>query len=130
MLVNYNYASLTNQNLSAELPEDALKDILPDSKPKPVTISLIQEIVSEFFNLKVEDLKGKRRTRDIVYPRQIAMYLSRELTDSSLPKIGEEFGGKDHTTVIHAYGKISDNLKEDPSLQSLVNELIDKIKKN
>ncbi|HHU70035.1 MAG TPA: chromosomal replication initiator protein DnaA [Thermoanaerobacterales bacterium] len=124
------YASLTNQNLSAELAEDALKDILPDSKPKPVTISLIQEIVSEFFNLKVEDLKGKRRTRDIVYPRQIAMYLSRELTDSSLPKIGEEFGGKDHTTVIHAYGKISDNLKEDPSLQSLVNELIDKIKKN
>lgn len=124
------YASLTNQNLSAELAEDALKDILPDSKPKPVTISLIQEIVSEFFNLKVEDLKGKRRTRDIVYPRQIAMYLSRELTDSSLPKIGEEFGGKDHTTVIHAYGKILDNLKEDPSLQSLVNELIDKIKKN
>lgn len=124
------YASLTNQNLSAELAESALKDILPDSKPKPVTISLIQDIVSDFFNIKTDDLKGKRRTRDIVYPRQIAMYLSRELTDSSLPKIGDEFGGKDHSTVIHAYDKISDNLKGDPTLQGLVNELINKIKKN
>ena len=64
-----------------------------------------------YYNLRIEDLKSQRRTRNIAYPRQIAMYLSRKLTDMSLPKIGEEFGGRDHTTVIHAYEKISENFK-------------------
>ncbi|HHY14352.1 MAG TPA: chromosomal replication initiator protein DnaA [Thermoanaerobacterales bacterium] len=124
------YASLINQDLSTELAEKALKDILPDSKQKPITIPLIQEIVSDFFDLKVDDLKGRRRTRDIVYPRQIAMYLSRELTDFSLSKIGDEFGGKDHTTVIHAYDKITEDLEEDRSLRGLIKELENKIQKN
>ncbi len=76
------------------------------------------------------DLKSQRRTRNVAYPRQIAMYLSRKLTDMSLPKIGEEFGGRDHTTVIHAYEKISENLKTDDSLQHTVNDLTKKITQN
>ena len=78
-------------------------------------------------DLRIEDLKSQRRTRNIAYPRQIAMYLSRKLTDMSLPKIGEEFGGRDHTTVIHAYEKISENLKTDEGLQSMINDITKKL---
>ena len=81
---------------------------------------MIQDVIAAYFNLRVEDLKSQRRTRNIAYPRQIAMYLSRKLTDMSLPKIGEEFGGRDHTTVIHAYEKISESLKSDESLQHTI----------
>lgn len=95
-----------------------------------MTIDLIQDVVSSYFNLRVEDLKSQRRTRNVAYPRQIAMYLSRKLTDMSLPKIGEEFGGRDHTTVIHAYEKISENLKTDDSLQSTVNDITKKLTQN
>ena len=97
------------------LATEALKDIISKKQGKHVTIDIIQDIVSSYFNLRVEDLKSQRRTRNVSYPRQIAMYLSRKLTDMSLPKIGEEFGGRDHTTVIHAYEKISDGLKTDES---------------
>ena len=72
-----------------------------------ITILDIQKTVGELFNIKLEDFKAKKRTKSLAFPRQIAMYLSRELTDYSLPKIGEEFGGRDHTTVIHAHEKIS-----------------------
>ncbi|KAF0210890.1 MAG: chromosomal replication initiator protein, partial [bacterium] len=76
---------------------EALKDIIPEGRPTLVTSALIQSKVSEYFGLRLEEFKAKRRTRDIAFPRQIAMYLCRELTDLSLPKIGEEFGGRDHT---------------------------------
>ena len=94
---------------------------------KNITIDLIQDVISAYFNLRVEDLKSQRRTRNIAYPRQIAMYLSRKLTDMSLPKIGEEFGGRDHTTVIHAYEKISEGLKSDESLQRTIDDITKKI---
>ena len=89
-----------------------------------------REKLQEFLQDKVEDLKSQRRTRNVAYPRQIAMYLSRKLTDMSLPKIGEEFGGRDHTTVIHAYEKISGNLKTDDSLQHTINEITKKVTQN
>ncbi|MCR1934961.1 chromosomal replication initiator protein DnaA [Clostridium tepidum] len=117
------FSSLTNKEISVDLASEALKDIISSKQTKQVTIDIIQEVVANYYNLKIEDLKSSRRTRNIAFPRQIAMYLSRKLTDMSLPKIGEEFGGRDHTTVIHAYEKISNNLKKDESLQNAINEL-------
>lgn len=121
------FSSLTNKDVSVDLAAEALKDIISSKQSKQVTIDLIQDVVANYFNLKVDDLKSSRRTRNIAFPRQIAMYLSRKLTDMSLPKIGEEFGGRDHTTVIHAYEKISSNLKVDESLQNAVNDLTKRI---
>ncbi|MBU3190050.1 chromosomal replication initiator protein DnaA [Clostridium bowmanii] len=121
------FSSLTNKEIGIDLASEALKDIISSRNSKQVTIELIQDIVSSYFNLKVEDFKSSRRTRNITFPRQIAMYLCRKLTDMSLPKIGEEFGGRDHTTVIHACEKISNGLKEDENLQDNVAELTKKI---
>lgn len=124
------YSSLTNREVTVDLATEALKDIISKKQGKHITIDSIQDIVSSYFNLRVEDLKSQRRTRNIAYPRQIAMYLSRKLTDMSLPKIGEEFGGRDHTTVIHAYEKISENLKTDDSLQHSINDITKKLTQN
>ncbi|SHH99137.1 chromosomal replication initiator protein DnaA [Clostridium grantii] len=121
------YASLTNREISEDLAAEALKDIISHDAKKQITIKFIQEVVAMYFNIKVEELKSSRRTRNITYPRQIAMYLSRKLTEMSLPKIGEEFGGRDHTTVIHSYEKISMNLKKDESLKNIISELTKKI---
>ena len=121
------YSSLTNREVTVDLATEALKDIISKKQGKHITIDSIQDIVASYFNLRIEDLKSQRRTRNVAYPRQIAMYLSRKLTDMSLPKIGEEFGGRDHTTVIHAYEKISGNLKTDDSLQHTVNDLTKKL---
>ncbi|MFK2826555.1 chromosomal replication initiator protein DnaA [Bacillus sp. B190/17] len=117
------YSSLINKDINADLAAEALKDIIPSSKPKVITIQDIQRVVGEQYNVKLEDFKAKKRTKSIAFPRQIAMYLSRELTDFSLPKIGEEFGGRDHTTVIHAHEKISKLLDTDSQLQSNVKEI-------
>src|SRR5699024_10056050 len=95
-------------------------------KKRSVTIETIQNAVCKYYHIPLNDLKGKKRVRSIVVPRQIAMYLSRELTSASLPKIGQEFGGKDHTTVIHAYEKIEQALKKDADMKREVND----IKKN
>lgn len=124
------YSSLTNREVTVDLASEALKDIISKKQGKHVTIDSIQDVVSSYFNLRVEDLKSQRRTRNVAYPRQIAMYLSRKLTDMSLPKIGEEFGGRDHTTVIHAYEKISENLQTDDSLQHTVNDITKKLTQN
>lgn len=123
-------SALNKQKITPEMTAAALKDILPTSKPKPITVVLIQKIVAGYFSIRVEDFKTKKRTRAIAYPRQIAMYLSRELTDLSLLKIGEQFGGRDHTTVIHACDKITKELESDPSVQNIIKELNQKIKQN
>lgn len=124
------YSSLTNREVTVDLASEALKDIISKKQGKHITIDIIQDVVSSYFNLRIEDLKSQRRTRNVAYPRQIAMYLSRKLTDMSLPKIGEEFGGRDHTTVIHAYEKISENLKTDDSLQHTINDITKKLTQN
>lgn len=117
------YSSLINKDINADLAAEALKDIVPSSKPRIITIHDIQKVVGQQFNIKLDDFKAKKRTKTIAYPRQIAMYLSRELTDFSLPKIGEEFGGRDHTTVIHAHEKISKLLVSDSLLQKQLKEI-------
>jgi chromosomal replication initiator protein len=122
------FASLTGRTLSVDLAEDVLKDVFPQGDAVEVSIRRIQELVSERFQLTMDELTGDKRSQNIVYPRQVAMYLSRELTDSSLPKIGKEFGGRDHTTVIHATSKIARLIKEDRSVYNLVQELTARVK--
>lgn len=122
------YSSLENKDINADLAAEALKSIIPSSKPRVVTIQDIQRVVGEQYGVKLEDFSAKKRTKSIAFPRQIAMYLSRELTDFSLPKIGEEFGGRDHTTVIHAHEKISNLIQSDPEFQKQIQELENKLK--
>ncbi len=122
------FSSLTGRAMSVELSQDVLKDVFPQGEVAQVTIQRIQEAVLERFGLSLSELCGDKRSQNIVYPRQVAMYLSRELTDSSLPKIGREFGGRDHTTVIHATSKIARLIREDRSVYNLVQELTAQIK--
>jgi len=122
------YSSLTNnKNITVDLAAEALKDIISSSQTKAITIDLIQDVVANYYNLSIQELKSQRRTRNVSNPRQIAMYLSRKLTDMSLPKIGDEFGGRDHTTVIHAYEKISGALKTDDGLANAIKIISKKI---
>ena len=118
------YSSLTNRTISFELASEALKDIIITSKHEEITVNRIKEKVASVFNIKMEDFDSKKRTRSIAYPRQIAMYLSRELTDLSLPKIGEEFGGRDHTTVIHAHDKIVKDIQVNEEIKSKIEKII------
>jgi chromosomal replication initiator protein len=122
------FSSLTGRPMTVELAQDVLKDVFPQGEPAEVSIDRIQTTVSERFGLSLDELCGDRRSQNIVYPRQVAMYLSRELTDASLPKIGREFGGRDHTTVIHATSKIARMIREDRSVYNLVQELTARIK--
>ena len=122
------YSSLVNQDIDAALAADALKDIIPSNKPKVITIQTIQELVSDKYHIKLDDMLAKKRTQSIAFPRQIAMYLSREMTDSSLPKIGGEFGGRDHTTVIHAHEKISKMIENDPVFSKDIDEIMEELK--
>jgi chromosomal replication initiator protein len=122
------FCSLTGRPMTEDLAQDVLKDVFPQGDLPQVTIERIQEIISDRFGLSLDELCGDRRSQNIVYPRQVAMYLSRELTDSSLPKIGKQFGGRDHTTVIHATSKIARMIREDRSVYNLVQELTARIK--
>lgn len=123
------YASLTKSDITLDLTREVLRDLF-NRDYRPITIEVITEMVAAEFNLKVSDLKAKKRTSSIVYPRQIAMYLARELTDFSLPEIGKFFGGKDHTTVIYGFDKIKEKLNQDEKLKILVNRLIHQLKEN
>lgn len=120
------YSSLTNGEINEDLATEALKDIISNSKPKLITPDAIKNIVGQYYGIKIEDFVAKKRNKSIVLPRQIAMFLCRELTDLSLPRIGEEFG-RDHTTIMHAYEKISSEMKIDIQLKSTLEELRSKI---
>lgn len=122
------YSSFTHRKLDLELTEEVLKDFTLD-KNKHFTISNIIKFVAAYYGLKVSDIKSKRRTRDISIPRQIAMFLCREHTKSSLPEIGRQFGGKDHTTVIFSHKKISKLIKENKELETSIQEIINLIEK-
>jgi chromosomal replication initiator protein len=122
------FSSLTARPMTVDLAQDVLKDVFPQGEAPEVSIERIQTAVSDRFGLSMEELCGDRRSQNIVYPRQVAMYLSRELTDASLPKIGREFGGRDHTTVIHATSKIARMIREDRSVYNLVQELTARVK--
>ncbi len=115
-------AHLNNQPLSLELAKQALKDIT-NSPTKAITIELIQKVVAKYFGIKIDDLKSTKKSADIAIPRQIAMYLCRDIANVSLPKIGFEFGKRDHSTVIHACNKISKNVTEDDELNKKIEEI-------
>jgi chromosomal replication initiator protein len=122
------FSSLTGRPMTVELAQEVLKDVFPQGELPEVSVERIQETVVERFGISLQELTGDRRSQSIVYPRQVAMYLCRELTDSSLPKIGKKFGGRDHTTVIHATSKIAKLIQEDRSVYNLVQELTARIK--
>jgi chromosomal replication initiator protein len=118
-------AAITGGPLSIELATEALRELLPQARIRPITIPSIQRAVAEFFGIRTEEMKAKRRTKGVAFPRQVAMYLSRELTDASLPRIGEEFGGRDHTTVMHACERVKSALLQDAHLAAGVKSLVD-----
>ena len=122
------FSSLTGRLMTVDLAQDVLRDVFPQGQAAEVSIERIQETVIDRFGISLDELCSERRSQNIVYPRQVAMYLSRELTDSSLPKIGRHFGGRDHTTVIHATTKIARLIREDRSVYNLVQELTARIK--
>ena len=122
------FSSLTGRPMTEDLAQDVLKDVFPQGEVQQVTIERIQELVSDRFGVTLDELCGEKRSQNIVFPRQVAMYLSRELTDASLPKIGRQFGGRDHTTVIHATTKIAGKIREDRDVYNLVQELTKRIK--
>jgi chromosomal replication initiator protein len=122
------FSSLTGRPMTVELAQEVLRDVFPQGELPEVSVERIQEVVGERFGITLQELTSDRRSQAIVYPRQVAMYLCRELTDSSLPKIGKKFGGRDHTTVIHATSKIAKLIKEDRSVYNLVQELTARIK--
>lgn len=120
------YSLLEEKEISLAMAQDILKDMVKETK-KNITIDTIQRKVADFFDLSLHDLKTKRRNKNIVLPRQIAMYLARELTNQSLPEIGELFGGKDHTTVLHAWNKIKNSIDKDSNLKNTINSVITEI---
>lgn len=122
------YSSLTNKPVNVDLAKEALKDIVRPNRPTEVNADLIKEFVAREFNIKMSDFASKKRTRAIAYPRQIAMYICRELTDMSLPKIGDAFGGRDHSTVIHAHEKIASDITKDQNFKKRIINLISDIR--
>ena len=122
------FSSLTGRPMTVELAQEVLKDVFPQGEIPEISVEQIQQTVVERFSMSLGELTGDRRSQSIVYPRQVAMYLCRELTDSSLPKIGKKFGGRDHTTVIHATSKIAKLIQEDRNVYNLVQELTARIK--
>ncbi len=117
------FCALTGREMSLELAQEVLADLWGEEE-KVITIDQVQRKVCDFFGLKLADLKAKNRTKAVAFPRQVAMYLARQLTHASLAEVGRAFGGKDHTTVIHAVDKIQTLLQEDPKLRKTVDALI------
>lgn len=122
------YSSLTGQTITMEMAKNVLRDIIGE-KRRIITMDDIEEAVSTRFHVKISELKSRRRSKTLVHPRQIAMYLCRELTDASFPEIGRHFGGKDHTTIIHACKQIAKAKEHDTNLQSTLESLKTEITK-
>lgn len=120
-------ASLTGQPINIDMARNILQDLIEDDE-KPVTTDQIQKVVSEHFGLKISDMKAKKRTKEVVLPRQIAMYLSKQLTSLSLSDIGKNFGGKDHATVIYSYKQVEDKRARDEVFNRMIEILSRKIK--
>jgi chromosomal replication initiator protein len=123
------YASLTGRPITASVADEVLKDLFPGGSARAITIEQVQAAVCEWFGVSQADLRGDKRPQSIAYPRHIAMYLCRELTDQSLPKIGAKFGGRDHSTVMHGVRRIGDLIREDRDVFNVVQELTARIKR-
>ncbi|WP_233559055.1 chromosomal replication initiator protein DnaA [Micromonospora radicis] len=124
------FASLTRSNVELSLAEEVLRDFIPDGAGPEITADQIMVSTADYFGVSLEDLRGHSRSRVLVNARQVAMYLCRELTDLSLPRIGQAFGGRDHTTVMHADRKIRQQMAERRSLYNQIAELTNRIKQN
>jgi chromosomal replication initiator protein len=122
------YAELTKKPVTLETAQQQLRDTFGSPKQNNVTIETIQKVVAEYFSLSYTDLKGKKRSKAVVFPRQLAMYIARMITEYSTTELGMEFGGRDHTTVMHSCQKIDERLKAEPSLETTINKLIKLIK--
>ncbi|MCL2293860.1 MAG: chromosomal replication initiator protein DnaA [Spirochaetes bacterium] len=122
------YTELVNKKITKEIAQKQLIDSFTTSKQGNISVDLIQKKVAEYFNLSHVDLRGRKRTKAIAFPRQIAMYITRELTEYSTTEIGSDFGGRDHTTVIHGIQKIEGSLKSDPTMEATINNIIRSIK--
>jgi chromosomal replication initiator protein len=118
------YASLTGREISLSLAQDVLKNIL-DHEEKAVTIEIIQKFVADYYQLKLVELKSRNNSKSVAIPRQVAMYLCKNLTHASLPEIGRSFGGKHHSTVIHSIRKIDDLRKRDGNFNTLINGFLE-----
>ena len=116
------FASLTKATITIELAKDVLRNTLNGAR-REITVENIQKTICDYFNIKLGDLKAKRRTQNIALPRQVAMYLCRKYTEASFPGIGDKFGGRDHSTVIHASKTIERKIKEDPQMQTTIEKL-------
>lgn len=121
------YAALNGAPITVELTEEALKDYLSPTRKRAITPVLIQQAVCNYFGLTIDDLCSKRRSRDIARPRQLAMYITRNHTDLSLPKIGDVFGGRDHTTVMHGCERVSEELRNNENMQVVLDDILKSI---
>jgi chromosomal replication initiator protein len=121
------YSSLTGERITLPLAQEVLKN-LAENNTRVISIEGIQKVVADHYSLKVAELKAKNNSRRVAEPRQMAMFLCRELTDSSLPEIGKEFGGKHHTTVLHSIRKIANLRKNDPKHNNIINKLISSVR--
>ncbi len=121
-------ATLTHQIISVASAEVSLKHIFSENDNSQITANFIQQVVANYYNVDIKEIQGSKKTKNIAFPRQIAMYLCRKLLDISLPKIGEQFGGRDHSTVLYAVSKIEKTLKKDSSFQQEIEEIEGQIK--
>jgi len=124
------YAELVNKNITLEIAQSQLKDMFSSPKQNNVTMDIIKKTVAEYFGLTYSDLNGKKRTKAIAFPRQVAMYIAREITEYSTTEVGLEFGGRDHTTVMHACQKIETRMRMDPTLEPIIQHLIRTIREH
>jgi len=113
------FASMTKSPITLELTKEVLRHMLKGAE-RELTVESIQKIICDYYHIKLGDLKAKRRTKNIALPRQVAMYLCRKHTEISFPAIGDKFGGRDHSTVIHASKTIEKKIKDDPYMQSAI----------
>ena len=122
------YSKLVGKQVDETVAYEVLKDMIVETE-KRISVDMIQRKVAEYFDVRPSDMTSKRRSRSVAYPRHVAIYLSRELTSLSLPELGDYFGGRDHTTILHAYEKIKKDVKKDQKTKSLVDKLLSEIKR-
>ena len=122
------YAELVNKDITVEVAQRQLKDFFSSPMQNNITVDIIQRVVADYFNLSPNELKGKKRTRQVAFPRQLAMYITREITEASMTDVGLEFGGRDHTTVMHACQRVESRMRTDPTIEDVIQTLIRQIK--
>ena len=122
------YAEIIEQEPTLEMAKNQLKDILNSNSAQNISLDIIQKVIADNYQISISDLKSKKRDKKYVFPRQVAIYIARELTEISYSELGNEFGGKDHSTIMHAYDKIAESIKLDSSLEAKINIMMREIK--